>query len=246
MTVEAASAETIRARQRYGATAASVVLPSASLELASIQELDASCPSASRWTGWTLFRPCPPSPCLDPALGTASSSNTSPTQIASAAYLYRPLFRHPSSLLLSQPSPSPKLEPIRWSAEAARTEVSTTTTTTTRWVAKETNGAPCLVPDIGQPLAGRQYSDLPLPGRAIPVRPSTSNLTLLTHMSVQGRTPPAHAVTPEVRTFCPEGHRFPRPLNRQTPCEHRLHCRRASLSHWNAVHLGTKYAPTPK
>lgn len=101
MTVEAASAETIRARQRYGATAASVVLPSASLELASIQELDASCPSASRWTGWTLFRPCPPFPCLDPALGTATSSNTSPTQIASAAYLYRPLFRHPSSLLLT-------------------------------------------------------------------------------------------------------------------------------------------------
>lgn len=161
MTVEAASAETIRARQRYGATAASVVLPSASLELASIQELDASCPSASRWTGWTLFRPCPPSPCLDPALGTATSSNTSPTQIASAAYLYRPLFRHPSSLLLPQPSPSPKLEPIRWSAEAARTEVSTTTTT--RWVTKETNDAPCLVPDIGQPLAGRQHSDLPPP-----------------------------------------------------------------------------------
>lgn len=50
MTVEAASVETIRAHQRYSATAASV-LPSASLELASIQELDASCPSPSRWTG---------------------------------------------------------------------------------------------------------------------------------------------------------------------------------------------------
>lgn len=167
---------------------------------------------------------------------------TSPTQIASAACLYRPLFQNPSSLL-SQTSPSPKPEPVLWPTENGRTEG---ITTTNRRVTKETNDAPCLVPDIGQPLAGRQHSDLPLPGRAIPVRPSTSNLTLPTHMSVQGRTPPAHAVTPEVRTFCPEGHRFPRPLSRQSPCQHCLHCRRTSLSHWNAFRLGTKYAPTPK
>lgn len=121
---------------------------------------------------------------------------TSPTQIASTACLYRPLFQHPSSLLSQtspSPKPKPKPEPVLRPTETARTEV--IATTTTRWVTKETNDAPCLVPDIGQPLAGLQHSNLPLPGRATPVRPSTSNLTLLTHMSVQGRTPPAHAVT---------------------------------------------------